>query len=327
MNIFRQTELDPDESIQAKRLEESLESVLSGKQSGIDQREDPELSELISIGSTLRSASEESTDRPAFRSFHARSRAAILHRIGEMTEKPNTIEGRLILAVRSYFRQPANILTAMGSSVATVIAIVLVSGNVGGDGTASAAVNIVPVNNTSASVVAQQALISNEVSSQNSSRTDTNGSATRSLAETLDFSDSVPMQAIPPVVVMQDGGATVQAVDSEVSTYALPVIVLVEKIELLRSANEDGVVTVDLLRGVTDELARLGFEMRSNHPGAKYPHHVEEFQNAIVSAIVQLRAVDQSDKSIQGSLIAAKIVAEDTMHIATTYVYANQASR
>ena len=127
MNIFRQTELDPDESIQAKRLEESLESVLSGKQSGIDQREDPELSELISIGSTLRSASEESTDRPAFRSFHARSRAAILHRIGEMTEEPNTIEGRLILAVRSYFRQPANILTAMGSSVATVIAIVLVS--------------------------------------------------------------------------------------------------------------------------------------------------------------------------------------------------------
>ena len=40
MNIFRQTELDPDESIQAKRLEESLGSVLSGKQSGIDQRED-----------------------------------------------------------------------------------------------------------------------------------------------------------------------------------------------------------------------------------------------------------------------------------------------
>ncbi len=67
--------------------------------------------------------------------------------------------------------------------------------------------------------------------------------------------------------------------------------------------------------------------MRSNHPGAKYPEDLETFQNAIVQAILILRSVDQPDETVRGALIAAKIVAEETMHIATTYVYANQVSR
>ena len=82
MSMFKSSEFLDEESIQAIRLDESLDKLIIEGQSDIDSREDPELSELLAVGAVLRSTADDVTSRSSFKSFHMRSRAAILHATG-----------------------------------------------------------------------------------------------------------------------------------------------------------------------------------------------------------------------------------------------------
>ena len=92
-------------------------------------------------------------------------------------------------------------------------------------------------------------------------------------------------------------------------------------------ARDAGTVSVSDLHGVTDNLAHIGHELRTNHPGARNRQDLEDFQNSIVESLMIINSIEQTDPGTAASLIAAKIVAEDTMGIATRYILSNQASR
>ena len=321
MNIFKESHMDADESIQANRLDEALDIMLSGKQSEFDKREDPELSELTAVGSRLQSASAEATSRSSFKSFHMRSRAAILHKSAEfnndLTESTNGVIG----IFSSLFAKRTMIGTALGSSVATLLVVVALNGVTSGDSEQMIAA-AEPVFSAAPEVRVSQTEFQSEPTSNSESR-ETNSQ----LIGALDFSDNVPIQAANSPSTIAVNSETVQNTQAELSPFSLPIIGLTSSIEQLRLGIESDDVVVENIWAITDELALIGFEMRSNHPGAKYPEDLEAFQNAIVQAILILRSVDQQDETVRGALIAAKIVAEETMHIATTYVYANQVSR
>ena len=86
MSMFKSSDFLDEESVQAARLDESLNKLISHGESDIDSREDPELSELLAVGEVLRNAADDVTARSSFNSFHMRSRAAILHATGSRTE-------------------------------------------------------------------------------------------------------------------------------------------------------------------------------------------------------------------------------------------------
>ena len=63
----------------ALRFADALELAEAGRAVDIDPREDPALAGMLSMVSALRGPIAEATDGQSFRSFHHRSRAAILH--------------------------------------------------------------------------------------------------------------------------------------------------------------------------------------------------------------------------------------------------------
>ncbi|MFA7249343.1 MAG: hypothetical protein WC273_06870 [Dehalococcoidia bacterium] len=69
---------DPD-TVDALRLADALERVEAGGSPGLDPTEDPALSHLLVTATRVRAELGAINDEHAFRSFHTRSRAAILH--------------------------------------------------------------------------------------------------------------------------------------------------------------------------------------------------------------------------------------------------------
>ena len=333
MNMFRQSELNDDELIQANRLDEALDQMFQTGESEIDQREDPELSELTSMGELLRASSDEATSRNSFHSFHMRSRSALLHRISESSQSSR--ESGFLGSVFDFIRVRSAIMSGAGASIVTAFAFLLIS-NFGG--TPSAAIEVTNAGSTdSSSSASSSSALQVSSKQQQSSQSQTNVSPLSVSSTDLNSSNSTSSNTTISGDILdtskENQGAmniitTASSVEAiEASPYSLSIKTLESAIESLESASMASSVSVDAVRQVTDELARVGFEMRSGHPGSKTAGDIENFQNAIVRAILILQNIEQSDKDVQASLIAAKIVAEEGMHIATTYVGANQASR
>jgi hypothetical protein len=333
MNMFRQSELNDDELIQANRLDEALDQMFQTGESEIDQREDPELSELTSMGELLRASSDEATSRNSFHSFHMRSRSALLHRISESSQSSR--ESGFLGSVFDFIRVRSAIMSGAGASIVTAFAFLLIS-NFGG--TPSAAIEVTNAGNTdSSSSASSSSALQVSSKQQQSSQSQTNVSPLSVSSTDLNSSNSTVSNTTISGDILDtskenQGAMNITTTESsveaiEASPYSLSIKTLESAIESLESASMASSVSVDAVRQVTDELARVGFEMRSGHPGSKTAGDIENFQNAIVRAILLLQNIEQSDKDVQASLIAAKIVAEEGMHIATTYVGANQASR
>ena len=333
MNMFRQSELNDDELIQANRLDEALDQMFQTGESEIDQREDPELSELTSMGELLRASSDEATSRNSFHSFHMRSRSALLHRISESSQSSR--ESGFLGSVFDFIRVRSAIMSGAGASIVTAFAFLLIS-NFGG--TPSAAIEVTNAGSTdSSSSASSSSALQVSSKQQQSSQSQTNVSPLSVSSTDLNSSNSTSSNTTISGDILdtskENQGAmniitTASSVEAiEASPYSLSIKTLESAIESLEAASMASSVSVDAVRQVTDELARVGFEMRSGHPGSKTAGDIENFQNAIVRAILLLQNIEQSDKDVQASLIAAKIVAEEGMHIATTYVNANQASR
>jgi hypothetical protein len=328
MNMFRQSELNDDELIQANRLEDALSEMFRGDESRIDRREDPELSELTSLGQLLRSTADEATSRGSFNSFHMRSRSALLHQIAELRQ--SSVTTGFVGSVLDFVRVRSTIISGVGASLATALVFLIFSSFGAPSSEISAATN---VENVDPSIETQQ--VSSQTT-ENSAREITSvqlaASSSGSKSSDIDSMNIAITGLIAGTTEMRRSetnvnvsGSSVEVIQS--SPYTLSIGSLEDAIVSLELASIDGVVTVDMVRQVTDELARVGFEMRSGHPGAKTASDIEDFQNAIVRAILVLQGIEQSDKNVQASLIAAKIVAEEGMYITTMYVNANQASR
>lgn len=71
------------DDMEVLRLAEALEAIEDGRRPAVDPREDPALTSLLATAGELRSTLAESTERPAFASFHRRSRAAVLNALEE----------------------------------------------------------------------------------------------------------------------------------------------------------------------------------------------------------------------------------------------------
>ncbi len=72
---------DAADLAEAQRLDEALEELASGREPDVDPREDPALAGLVQTAAVLQHLFADATDGPAFDSYRARSRAAILHRM------------------------------------------------------------------------------------------------------------------------------------------------------------------------------------------------------------------------------------------------------
>ena len=125
MNIFRQSNLSDDEEIQASRLDDALNEVLSGNGTDIDSREDPELAELMEMGKLLYSSGEGATARSSFRSFHMRSRSAILHATGERLSEAHSASTGVGGFLRTFIPNRAAVLPAFVASIATIAFFVM----------------------------------------------------------------------------------------------------------------------------------------------------------------------------------------------------------
>jgi hypothetical protein len=226
-------------------------------------------------------------------------------------------------------------MSGAGASIVTAFAFLLIS-NFGG--TPSAAIEVTNAGSTdSSSSASSSSALQVSSKQQQSSQSQTNVSPLSVSSTDLNSSNSTSSNMTISGGILdtskESQGAmnittTASSVEAiEASPYSLSIKTLESAIESLEAASMASSVSVDAVRQVTDELARVGFEMRSGHPGSKTAGDIENFQNAIVRAILLLQNIEQSDKDVQASLIAAKIVAEEGMHIATTYVGANQASR
>lgn len=314
MNMFRQSELNDDELIQANRLEEAIDHMFQSGESGIDEREDPELSALTSVGSLLRASSDEATSRDSFHSFHMRSRSALLHRVSESRESSH--ESDFLGSVRHFIRVRSTILSGVGASLVTAFAFLLVSNLGGGSNPTTEVTNVANTDNSTFQVA-----VKNQEKPQGQLALTTVSSGAESVNDVMVDTS----QSRLDTAGITTTGSSVVAIQQ--SPYSLSINSLVSAIEALESANLESNISVDVVRQVTDELAKVGFEMRSGHPGAKEATDIEDFQNAIARAIVVLQGIEQSDENVQASLIAAKIVAEEGIYIATMYVNANKASR
>ena len=70
---------DPFEAAEVQRLASALDVLDTGRDPGIDSREDSELASLVRTVSALREELASATETPSFESYRERSRAYILH--------------------------------------------------------------------------------------------------------------------------------------------------------------------------------------------------------------------------------------------------------
>jgi len=300
MSMFESSNFINEESVQADRLDESLEKVLSGDESGVDYREDPELSELLAVGAALRAAADDVSVSPSFRSFHMRSRAAILQSTGDAhLEKKvsvlNSLWQKIVTARLS--------LASAGVASMATLAIVFAFGS-------SNATNSVLSSAEPKEPADFQMTSTMPIQSANVPQIQTDASA----AVTQNFGAiSTPSQLTERVSV------------SSSRNYATTFEGVTESLNIVVRAGDS--VEISEIRQLTDYLAQLGFDIRLNPPGNNNLDDVAKFQDVIAASFVALGTINTEERGVLSAVLAAKIVAEDSMGIATRYVNLNRASR
>ena len=282
MNIFRQSNLSDDEEIQASRLDDALDAVLSGNQTDFDSREDPELTELIEMGKLLHSSGEETTSRLSFHSFHMRSRSAILHATGERvaeTEQLGTGVGRFL---RTFIPNRSAILPAFLASVASVAFFVI-----GIDGQSNESVVDVPLDE----VVTKNAEVDDAVALRKT---------TVSLNMGLDVSPTLSeiqpdTQSSEPAAAVQFTGAT--SVEAVVQSTG----------DIFSAAVNGDRISQETLSVMANHLALLGADIRLGY------NSDTDYQEVVAAALLALQIVEPAGDSVSSSLLVARLVAQDTM--------------
>ena len=300
MSMFKSSEFLDEESVQAGRLDESLEKALSGDESGVDYREDPELSELLAVGVALGAAADDVKSRPSFRAFHMRSRATILQSTAEARlEKRVDILNSLWQKIS---RARLSLASAGVASMAT-LAIVFVFGSNSDTNLLSASVDL-----KEQSEFQMTSTMPRYSANVPQSQTD------RSAVTTQNFN-----------VVSTPNQLTESVSSSSSKRYVTTLEGVTKSLNTIVNAGDS--IEVSEIRQLTDYLAQLGFDIRINPPGNNNKDDVSTFQDVIAASVLALEAINTEDPAILSAVLAAKVVAEDSMGIATRYVNLNLASR
>lgn len=298
MSMFESSDFIDEESVQAARLDESLDKMLLGDESGLDYREDPELSELLAVGVALRAAADDVTSRPNFRTFHMRSRAALLQATGgAFTEQTGGIHNNIWQKVTRF----KSSLVSAGLASAATLALVLVFGG--------SANSVDPLGSS--------------VEQINSADVEAALATTRATA--LTTSDTTILVTGDSSRIVTPNQLTESVSVVAVDTHLSAVDGVTEALEQIVESGDS--VNVEQIRQLTDYLAQLGFDIRINPPGNNNLDDVSRFQDVIAASVFTLESLNTEDPALLSAVLAAKVVAEDSMGIATRYVNLNLASR
>jgi hypothetical protein len=287
--MFKSSEFLDEESIQAIRLDESLDKLIIEGQSDIDSREDPELSELLAVGAVLRSTADDVTSRSSFKSFHMRSRAAILHATGtsDTSFEHAGVIGKLIRAV---LPMRGSIISAVSASVATLAVILWINPG-GSNGDTSIPVARAPEATASVSVQVVP-------SSFSGSTTDIPESVIENMSTSLVANESNLVEETRPILV---GKESVEAI-------------VIGTNYIFTSMAEGTPISVELLRELTDHLALLGADLRFSEQTSDMTAKGIQYQQAISAAMVALQTIQPEGQDSAASLMVAQVVAADSMH-------------
>jgi len=300
MSMFKSSDFLDEESVQATRLDENLNKLITDGESDIDSREDPELSELLAVGEVLRNAADDVTARSSFKSFHMRSRAAILQSVGEARFGKRV---SVLDSLRQKIGSARSTIVSAGAASLATLAIVFAFG--ASSDANSAAQSLEPKESTDLQVTST---VSTQSANLSQGENDSSPATIRSSGVII-----TPNQLIESVAVSNSGD------------YATTLEGVTESLNAIVSAGD--AVEVDEIRQLTDYLAQLGFDIRLNPPGNNNIDDISKFQDVIAASVVALNAINTAEPEVLSAVLAGKIVAEDSMGIATRYVNLNLASR
>jgi len=288
MSMFKSSEFLDEESIQAIRLDESLDKLIIEGQSDIDSREDPELSELLAVGAVLRSTADDVTSRSSFKSFHMRSRAAILHATGtsDTSFEHAGVIGKLIRAVLPL---RGSIISAVSASVATLAVILWINPG-GSNGDTSIPVARAPEATASVSVQVVP-------SSFSGSTTDIPESVTENISTSLVANESNLVEETRPILV---GKESVEAI-------------VIGTSHIFNSMADGTPISVELLRELTDHLALLGADLRFSEQTSDMTNKGIQYQQILSAAMVALQTIQPEGEDSAASLMVAQVIAANSM--------------
>jgi hypothetical protein len=288
MSMFKSSEFLDEESIQAIRLDESLDKLIIEGQSDIDSREDPELSELLAVGAVLRSTADDVTSRSSFKSFHMRSRAAILHATGtsDTSFEHAGVIGKLIRAV---LPMRGSIISAVSASVATLAVILWINPG-GSNGDTSIPVARAPEATASVSVQVVP-------SSFSGSTTDIPESVIENMSTSLVANESNLVEETRPILV---GKESVEAI-------------VIGTSHIFNSMADGTPISVELLRELTDHLALLGADLRFSEQTSDMTNKGIQYQQILSAAMVALQTIQPEGEDSAASLMVAQVIAANSM--------------
>ena len=287
MSMFKSSEFLDEDSVQAMRLDESLDKLIIEGQSDIDSREDPELSELLAVGAMLRNTADDATSRSSFKSFHMRSRAAILHATGssDAAFEDAGVLGKLIHAI---LPMRGTLVTAVSASVATLAVILWINPSV----------NDTDISAPASSPAGVIASVEMAPVSFSGSTTDIPESVIENISTSLVTNESNLVEETRPILV---GKESVEAIVIGTS--------------YIFSSMADGTpISVELLRELTDHLALLGADLRFSEQTSDMTDKGIQYQQAISVAMVALQTIQPQGQDSAASLMVAQVVAADSMH-------------
>lgn len=287
MSMFKSSEFLDEDSVQAMRLDESLDKLIIEGQSDIDSREDPELSELLAVGAMLRNTADDATSRSSFKSFHMRSRAAILHATGssDAAFEDAGVLGKLIQAV---LPMRGTLVTAVSASVATLAVILWINPSV----------NDTDISAPASSPAGVIASVEMAPVSFSGSTTDIPESVIENISTSLVTNESNLVEETRPILV---GKESVEAI-------------IIGTSHIFSSMADGTPVSVELLRELTDHLALLGADLRFSEQTSDMTDKGVQYQQAISVAMVALQTIQPQGQDSAASLMVAQVVAADSMH-------------
>ena len=287
MSMFKSSEFLDEESVQAIRLDESLDKLIIEGQSDIDSREDPELSELLAVGAMLRNTADDATSRSSFKSFHMRSRAAILHATGssDAAFEDAGVLGKLIHAI---LPMRGTLVTAVSASVATLAVILWINPSV----------NDTDISAPASSPAGVIASVEMAPVSFSGSTTDIPESVIENISTSLVTNESNLVEETRPILV---GKESVEAI-------------IIGTSHIFSSMADGTPVSVELLRELTDHLALLGADLRFSEQTSDMTDKGIQYQQAISVAMVALQTIQPEGQDSAASLMVAQVVAADSMH-------------
>jgi len=255
---------------------------------------------LLAVGVALGATADDVKSRPSFRAFHMRSRAAILQSTGAaLVEKRVGILNSLWQKIS---RARLSLASAGVASMAT-LAIVFVFGSNSDTNLVSASVDL--KEQSDFQMTSTMPTLSANVPQSQTDRPAVTTQNFSVISTPSQLTESVSISSSKKYVTTLEG-----------VTKSLNAIV-----------NGGDSIEVSEIRQLTDYLAQLGFDIRLNPPGNNNKDDVSTFQDVIAASVLALEAVNTEDPAMLSAVLAAKIVAEDSMGIATRYVNLNLASR